>query len=98
VGKQEIGEFTAQDKYRYSVLDTCTLLHGQITGSSAELGWDTFRLYVRWLDWRVGVWSTSILKDHEAYDETVKQLARITLSAAADYIIERGETECYLLD
>lgn len=71
------------ERYKYSVLDVCAWLHGEVSGSGDALTVDEHEALVKWLrhrvgdGWEVGPYTTWL------YDSHVRALARACLQEVA---------------
>lgn len=70
--------FQPEDRYRFSLVDVCMLLHTSFVGTGDLLAPDCEERYRAWLRWRLVAWSPSIFRSE--FDEAVRALVVATLS------------------
>lgn len=79
-------KYTDADRFRYSVLDVCDVIHTTITGSGDGVGDAELGVLADWLVWRVtdGWQATSSFKavHWRAYDNAVRMLCRCAVMMA----------------
>ncbi len=73
-------------KYLYSVLTLVDYLHGAVVGTGDGMPADKMQELVSWLEWRVGDGWSSSFKEHEAYENAVRELARVAVAEARAYL------------
>lgn len=73
--------YTKEDRYRYEVLVVCSWLAGDCSGTYESLPGEKRALLRDWLKWRVSEgWAPNTLKRMEAYEESVRALAKCALN------------------
>lgn len=73
--------FDQMDKYLYSILDICSILHGEHSGSgSSVFSIEQHKHYIAWLEWRINSCWDESKQLTKIYDNAVLNLAKMCLA------------------
>lgn len=92
--------FTDDDRYRYSVIETCLAIYGSMSGTGDPMTEVESQVLLDWLRWRVGDgWVEHSLLGWEPYESAIRSMAQKLLKAmdADDWAVETAALHGHVL-